>query len=351
MSQLTLQPTHDTPGPSLAATAPAASPNSPSSARLHTALDLHAQLHARLEHSSIALFTRQRAGQLARDKEGERELREQETSDQRRKRDHNRAQRIQQLRIQVDELRARKAVRDRAVEALDRSHLVTEHMVAYSTTDEPTKAEAETQALLTRRDSLAVQLLRLQNANAATASERSKLRKALMVRNRENAGLTQELRAIREPAEELVARLPKEVQEHYAGLQDSLLTTLSRLSVIRNVFQRLVAESGVAFFSPSALPSSSSSTAVEELLNEEEAEDAPLDAHRLLRLMLEAADSPLYDSLSSGGGGRGGGGAEGLEEGQELPEELRGVMERWRMEEKTKKRERGEERAKRTRTV
>ncbi|GAA5975530.1 hypothetical protein JCM21900_006897 [Sporobolomyces salmonicolor] len=183
------------------------------------------------------------------------------------------------------------------------------------------------QALLAERDTLALALLSLRKEVGSLSSERLKLRKRLLALNHDNAALASSLRALDRPASDLIEQLPSPVQAHYSRLQDDLVTTASRLAIIANVFQLLVAESGVPFSDPASFPAfaSSSSSSLAELLQYEEDEQEEealgrMGRKRLLGLLLEAGDS-----TAGGGGGR------RWEDGQDLPRNLRGIMEAWRV--------------------
>ncbi|GAA5890551.1 hypothetical protein JCM6882_002959 [Rhodosporidiobolus microsporus] len=332
--------------------------NNPTSSRLTRALALQQQLRDRLEQSSIELAARRRADELVRErKEGR------ENSRERRVRF---VERVQRLKAQVQEERGKRVVRERVADAMDRSQLVTAHLFAESAPQEPTKRQVHLQSLLTTRDSLALQLLQAQNAFLALSSERSQLRKKLLVLNRKNAALVAELRSVHQPPEELIERLPTEVREYYNGLQSDSLLIHSRLSIIRNVFQRLVADSGVPVFPASSplfrtSPSSNSDPSPDfaALLaapdGGEEEEEPPMTDERLLQFLLLAGDGAF--SLSFVNGEREGGeDGVGEEQGQRLPKELRGVMERWRREEGERRErdtaaEEGQGKVKRTKTV
>ncbi|GAA5890031.1 hypothetical protein JCM5296_004749 [Sporobolomyces johnsonii] len=293
-------------------------------ARLSRSRHLNHLLHSQLQHANIALTARRNlnnARQQSHSPEG---------SDPRQlSLDH--------LEVQLEQARGRTEISHAAVRALDHSLLVSSHLL------EPSPSlrdrHASLQALLTERDTLALALLSLRNDVASLSSERLKLRKRLLALNRHNAALTSSLGALNRPASDLIEQLPAPVQAHYSRLQDDLLTTSTRVSIVSNVLQRLVAESGVPFFDPASLPASAaaaSSSALAELLwvdeeaheedEEEEGERGRMGSRRLLGLMLEAGDEA---AALRGDGERGG---RRWEDGQELPRNLREAMEAWRAE-------------------
>ncbi|GAA5828584.1 hypothetical protein JCM11251_000864 [Rhodosporidiobolus azoricus] len=326
------------------------SSNIPTSSRLSAALSLQQQLQQRLEQSAIELAARRRADELSRErKEGR------ETSKARRER---LVKEVERLRVEVSDAKGKRAIREGVVDAMDRSHLVTQHLYAHSSAAEPTRQQAALHSLLTTRDSLALQLLQAQNTLSSLTSERTKLRKKLLVQNRQNAALVAELRTLQQPPEELIDRLPSEVQAYYERLQSESLLISSRLSIIRNVFQRLVAESGVEIFPPSSGLFRSSSTTVDgeelkKLLDPSEAAEEddgePMTDAKLLRLLLLAGDGETGSSVFELGMATGADEV-GTEEGQRLPSELRPIMQEWKAAESLR---RGVEKAKvkRLRTV
>ncbi|BGP20814.1 hypothetical protein JCM10213v2_008977 [Rhodosporidiobolus nylandii] len=343
------------------APSPSSSPNlasSSSSSRLSRALALQRALTSRLEDAQIQLATRRRL----RERLEEREKRGREGSEERQRRAGEMVLRIRELEGECEKVRDRRATKERAVEAMDRSHLVSRHMLAVATIppDQLPRREANLQALLSRRDQLALSLLRLQASISTLNTDRLRARKKLLsgsdeidvgnrcsALNRQNAELTQELRRVHQPPEVLVQKLPREVREYYSGLQDTTLTTLSRLSIIRNVLQRLIAESGVPFYTPTALPPDTTLGALLAAApppaagkDDDDAPPPPLDPAALLRLMMECGDTPLSsdpppgaqpDDAAAGvgkiaGGVEGGygaveGGGEGEEEGGDGGEE------------------------------
>ncbi|GAA5851820.1 hypothetical protein JCM8547_000067 [Rhodosporidiobolus lusitaniae] len=335
---------------SLATPAPLpSSSNSPSSSsRLETTLSLQHQLQARLQQSSIALRTLRKQRELARDKVAAGV----ETSDEKRLRRERQRGRILHVREEIEREKERRSTRSRAVEALDRSHLIDQHLHAQSSDKPPSERQTETQTLISRRDALSLDLLQLQTSLASLKSQRTQLRKKLLILNRENAAYTAELREARQPPEELVRELPAEVRKHYDGLLDTLTLLTARLSIIRNVFQRLVVESGVPYFLPSSSSSLPSPLTLSSLLapprspSPSDTSPSPMTDQQLLRLLLLSSDSALDADDWQGGGG----GGVGTEEGQRLPKELRGAMEEWR-EARESPRVAGEAKVKRTRTV
>ncbi|GAA5941881.1 hypothetical protein JCM10213_008151 [Rhodosporidiobolus nylandii] len=329
------------------APSPSSSPNlasSSSSSRLSRALALQRALTSRLEDAQIQLATRRRL----RERLEEREKRGREGSEERQRRAGEMVLRIRELEGECEKVRDRRATKERAVEAMDRSHLVSRHMLAVATIppDQLPRREANLQALLSRRDQLALSLLRLQASISTLNTDRLRARKKLLSLNRQNAELTQELRRVHQPPEVLVQKLPREVREYYSGLQDTTLTTLSRLSIIRNVLQRLIAESGVPFYTPTALPPDTTLGALLAAApppaagkDDDDAPPPPLDPAALLRLMMECGDTPLSSDPPPGAQPDDAAAGVGSERGQRLPEELRGVMERWRAGERARRKE------------
>ncbi|GAA5921832.1 hypothetical protein JCM1841_005558 [Sporobolomyces salmonicolor] len=294
---------------------PASAVRSPAhdpAARLSRSRHLNHHLRTQLEQAKIALAARRSAHAAV-----------QPSQSPEQKRVHRREQalstRLDQRAVQVEHARHRRALSHAVVRALDHSLLVSAHLL-----EQPSSLRA----LLAERDTLALALLSLRKEVGSLSSERLKLRKRLLALNRDNAALASSLRALDRPASDLIKQLPAPVQAHYSRLQDDLVTTASRLAIIANVFQLLVTESGVPFFDPASFPAfaSSSSSSLAELLRSEEdghEEEAlgRMGRKRLLGLLLEAGDS-----TAGGGGGR------RWEDGQELPRNLRGVMEAWRAE-------------------
>ncbi|GAA5877095.1 hypothetical protein JCM1840_005309 [Sporobolomyces johnsonii] len=316
---------------------PLLSPAHDPAARLSRSRHLNLLLHSQLKQANIALTARRNlnnAHQPSHSPEG---------SDPRQLS-------LDQLELQLEHARGRTEISHAAVKALDHSLLVSSHLL------EPSPSlrdrHASLQALLTERDSLSLALLSLRNEVASLSSERLKLRKRLLALNRHNAALTSSLGALNRPASDLIEQLPAPVQAHYSRLQDDLLTTSTLVSIVSNVLQRLVAESGVRFFDPvSSLPlpasaaaafSASDSDARDELLRSDEEEEAHGEEEkeedegrggrrgwrRLLGLMLEAGE----EAAALGGDGDGERGGRRWEDGQELPRNLREVMEAWRSE-------------------
>ncbi|GAA5970248.1 hypothetical protein JCM11641_001636 [Rhodosporidiobolus odoratus] len=318
--------------------------NSPSSSRLSAALDLQAQLRQRLQDAKVELQTRRNLVLLQQARERDAREGRRETSEQRQAHAAGILKQVTATGEQVELVKDQRATRERVVEAMDRSHLVSTHLFAQSGAgaEDSSERRATLQAILARRDSLALELLQLQNSLRSLNTERLALRKKLLALTRQNANSTAELRTLRQPPEELIERLPHEVAEYYQNLQDETLTTLSRLSIVRNVFQRLVVESGVPFPVPSSDSTPSALLAASNAAADGDP-DASLTDERLLSLLLACGDSALTedDALAP----------EGMEEGQKLPKELRGVMEKWRREEQGRRKEEKGKRVRRTRTV
>ncbi|EGU11730.1 Vitellogenin [Rhodotorula toruloides ATCC 204091] len=144
------------------------------STRLTTALSLNLQLKSQLSTAQIALLTHQRARELAKERE--------EGNVDPRERERRLWDRIQALRAEVEGEVGRKAVKDRVVEGLDNSLLVSTHLRETSLAAEPSARQAALTALLNQRDNLSLELLRLRSDINKLALERLKLRKKLIAR-------------------------------------------------------------------------------------------------------------------------------------------------------------------------
>ncbi|BGP35893.1 hypothetical protein JCM10296v2_007745 [Rhodotorula toruloides] len=299
--------------------------DSAASTRLTTALSLNSQLNSQLSAAQIALLTHRRARELAKERE--------EGDEDPRERERRLWERIQALRAEVEGEAGKKAVKDRIVEGLDNSLLVSTHLRDTSLTAEPSARQAALTALLNQRDNLSLELLRLRSDINKLALERLKLRKKLTVLNRQNAAHTATLFASQTPPSSLLASLPPPLRAYHTKLlQDTTILT-TRLSVLRNVFQLLVHESGI----PLSLPSTF--TDVADLLRpprpgedeEEEEEEGSLTPERLVRLMLLAGDGSMDEADQPPPiRVRGGEDKEGWRE--KLPEDVRRELERWEQE-------------------
>ncbi|BGP11876.1 hypothetical protein JCM10049v2_007796 [Rhodotorula toruloides] len=298
--------------------------DSAASTRLTTALSLNSQLKSQLSTAQIALLTHRRARELAKERE--------EGDEDPRKRERRLWERIQALRAEVDGQVGRKAVKDRVVEGLDNALLVSTHLRDTSLSAESSARQAALTALLNQRDNLSLELLRLRSDINKLALERLKLRKKLISLNRQNAAHTTTLLSSQTLPSSLLASLPPPLRAYYTKLQQDTSILTTRLSILRNVFQLLVHESGV----PLALPSTF--TDVAELLrpprageDEEEEEEEELTPGKLVRLMLLAGDGSMDEAdvppplrLHEGEGN------EGWRE--KLPEDVRRELEQWERE-------------------
>ncbi|BGP28082.1 vitellogenin [Rhodotorula toruloides] len=294
------------------------------STRLTTALSLNSQLKSQLATAQIALLTHRRARGFAKERV--------EGSEDPRERERRLWERIRALRAEVEGEVGRKTVKDRVVEGLDNALLVSTHLRDASLAAESSTRQATLAALLNQRDNLSLELLRLRSDINKLAIERLKLRKKLVALNRQNATHTATLFAAQAPPASLLVSLPPPLRAYHTKLHQDTSILTTRLSILRNVFQLLVHESGV----PLSLPAFTS-TNVAELLRPprpgeeaEEEEEEGMSPERLARLMLLAGDGsmdeadsppPVKVQAEEGEGWR-----------ERLPEDVRRELEQWERE-------------------
>ncbi|KAL8287350.1 hypothetical protein RQP46_003802 [Phenoliferia psychrophenolica] len=178
-------------------------------------------------------------------------------------------ERVDQLRVEVEQAKEKVGTRRKAVEALNGAWTVEE--VLRSAVDDEGLEKRRLQ--LERKDELALQLLTLRSKNEKAAAERARLRKRMFGLTRENASLTDELRQAKSIEGTIIEQMPKDVHRKYIKLVQDTTSLISRHAIIRNVFQLVVVESGVSFYT-----------------TRPEGPDDGMSTAKLQRLMLEAGD-------------------------------------------------------------
>ncbi|KAM0751076.1 hypothetical protein T439DRAFT_325234 [Meredithblackwellia eburnea MCA 4105] len=170
------------------------------------------------------------------------------------------------------------AIKDRAVEALNLAFMLKEEIESVGKVDSETRESSVTKLKedLKKRDDLALQVLALRTKNEKVASERVKLRKQSMALIRSNVALTNELRQMQSRDDSIVESMNPNQRRQYQKAKHETTALTSRHAIIRNVFQLVVAESGVPWYAP--------------LDGTEDAGGEGMSTAKLRRLMFETGD-------------------------------------------------------------